>query len=198
MIDSGVNPAHPHITVPVEGGVSIGGPDDTTLDYLGHGTAVMAAIQEKAPEAAYFAVRIFHRELRTRIEWVTAALEWCLANRMDLANLSLGTVNPAHREAFQPLVDRARDQAMTIVAARRMSGVDALPGSLEGVASVEEDETLSREQFRLENGVYRASPFPRSIPGVEPERNLHGISFAVANVAGFLAREQIVNFRLYN
>jgi hypothetical protein len=33
-----------------------------------------------------------------------------------------------------------------------------------------------------------ASPFPRPIPGVPPERNLAGVSFAVANVTGFLAR----------
>ena len=36
--------------------------------------------------------------------------------------------------------------------------------------------------------VFRASPFPRPIPGVPRERNLAGVSFAVANVTGFLAR----------
>ena len=34
----------------------------------------------------------------------------------------------------------------------------------------------------------RASPLPRPIPGVPPERNVRGISFAVANATGFLAR----------
>ena len=33
-----------------------------------------------------------------------------------------------------------------------------------------------------------ASGYPRPIPGVPVERNLSGISFAVANVTGFLAR----------
>ena len=33
-----------------------------------------------------------------------------------------------------------------------------------------------------------ASPHPRPIPGVPPERNLNGISFAVANATGVLAR----------
>ena len=37
--------------------------------------------------------------------------------------------------------------------------------------------------------VCRASGFPRPVPGVPPERNLKGISFAVANVTGVLARE---------
>lgn len=37
---------------------------------------------------------------------------------------------------------------------------------------------------RPPGGVLRASPYPRPIPGVPLERNLNGISFAVANVTG--------------
>jgi hypothetical protein len=33
----------------------------------------------------------------------------------------------------------------------------------------------------------RASGYPRPIPGLAPERNLRGVSFAVANVTGLLA-----------
>jgi hypothetical protein len=36
--------------------------------------------------------------------------------------------------------------------------------------------------------IVRASPLPRPIAGVPPERNVRGISFAVANASGFLAR----------
>jgi len=39
--------------------------------------------------------------------------------------------------------------------------------------------------------VYRASGWPRPIPGVPPLRNLNGISFAVANVTGILARRPV-------
>jgi hypothetical protein len=35
---------------------------------------------------------------------------------------------------------------------------------------------------------FKAAPFPRPIPNVPRERNLSGVSFAVANVTGFLAR----------
>ncbi|MYG21824.1 MAG: hypothetical protein F4168_05470, partial [Gemmatimonadetes bacterium] len=37
------------------------------------------------------------------------------------------------------------------------------------------------------DAVVAASPYPRPIPGVPVERNLSGISFAVANVTGVLA-----------
>ena len=33
-----------------------------------------------------------------------------------------------------------------------------------------------------------ASGYPRPLPGVPPARNLNGISFAVANMSGFVAR----------
>ena len=36
--------------------------------------------------------------------------------------------------------------------------------------------------------VVAAAPYPRPIPGVPVERNLSGISFAVANVTGVLGR----------
>jgi hypothetical protein len=36
--------------------------------------------------------------------------------------------------------------------------------------------------------VFRATGFPRPIPGVPPARNLKGLSFAVANVSGTVAR----------
>ena len=36
--------------------------------------------------------------------------------------------------------------------------------------------------------LFRASGYPRPIPGVPREKNLAGISFAVANATGFIAR----------
>jgi hypothetical protein len=42
--------------------------------------------------------------------------------------------------------------------------------------------------FRPDGSVtFRASGFPRPIPGVPPEKNLQGPSFAVANATGVLA-----------
>src|SRR5271169_262875 len=79
VIDSGVHANHPHI-VSVAGGLSVrpGGEmeEGAYTDLLGHGTAVMAAIQEKAPEAQYFAVKVFHSSLRTTSDCLLTAIEW--------------------------------------------------------------------------------------------------------------------------
>jgi hypothetical protein len=173
VIDSGVNPTHPHISR-VDGGW----PENDFLDRLGHGTAVMAAIQEKAPEAEYFAVRIFDRELRTNIDTLVAAIEWSIDHQMDIVNLSLGTSNAAHAEKFSPFLSRA-----IFVAA-----AGAYPGDLPGVIRVAQDPACARDQYRCEDAMFYASGYPRPMPGVPPERNLNGVSFAVANMTGFVAR----------
>jgi hypothetical protein len=173
VIDSGVNPAHPHISR-VEGGW----PENDFLDRLGHGTAVMAAIQEKAPGAEYFAVRVFERGLRTNIDTLIAAIQWSIDQQMDIINLSLGTSNPAHAERFRPFLSRAIF----------VSPAAAYPGDLPGVIRVAEDRNCERDQFRSEGETFYASGYPRPMPGVPPERNLNGVSFAVANMTGFVAR----------
>ena len=72
------------------------------------------------------------------------------------------------------------------------SGGGWLPGSLPGVWSVTLDWSIPREEAHVIFGAdgsvsFRASGFPRPIPGVAPEKNLKGLSFAVANTTGVLA-----------
>lgn len=173
VIDSGVNPSHPHIAR-IDGGY----PEKDSLDRLGHGTAVMAAIQEKAPRAEYFAVRVFGRELRSNIGALIEAIAWAVGERMDVINMSLGTANAAHAAKFAPFLNRA-----IFVSAAGM-----FPGDLPGVIRAAPDPALARGEYRLEGTTFFASPYPRPIDGVPPERNLNGASFAVANMTGFAAR----------
>ena len=193
VIDSGVHAAHPHIGG-VAGGVTIGQNVDEKnyVDVIGHGTAVMAAIQEKAPDAEYFAVRVFYSSLRTTADLLLRAIEWSMINRVDVINLSLGTTNPAHRERFVPVVTRALEKGLILVSARDSDGTPALPGSLPGVIGANLDWDCPRELYYCqptnEGLVLTASGYPRSAPGVPPASNLHGISFAVANATGFVVR----------
>ena len=147
VIDSGVNPAHPHIgRVAGGGGVRTGGVIERGdfLGKLGHGMAVMAAIQEKAPAADYFSVQLFHNGLRTNIDLLLRALDWAVDEGMDV------------------------------------------------VVGVGLDLRCARDLYRVERtenrDVFYASGYPRPIPGLPPERNLRGVSFAVANMTGFVVR----------
>ena len=180
IIDSGIHDGHPHVGR-VAGAIhfTAGGIGSDPIDRLGHGTAVAGAIREKVPAADLFAVKVFDRRLSAHIAAIVRALVWCREEGMDVINMSLGTSNPDHRA---PLLEAIAENGLVVSAA------DLYPGGLAGVVSVVADEACPRGEFRRCGETFVASPYPRPVPGVPPERNLHGVSFAVANMTGFVAR----------
>lgn len=196
VIDSGVHPGHPHVGA-VEPGVAFGAngtPGGDTVDRLGHGTAVAAAIRDHAPEAALVPVKVFDRELRATTAALVAAIDWAVAAGVHVINLSLGTANAAHQSALGAALVGAARAGISLIAADEQDGVRWLPGSLPLAVGVTVDWACPRNQATVEisqEGAVRrvrlrASGYPRPIPGVPPERNLKGVSFAVANASGLL------------
>ena len=70
--------------------------------------------------------KVFNHKLTTNITVILRALDWCRDHAMDIVNLSLGTANEAHREAFLNVLG---DSLV-------VSAANALPGSLPGVIGV--------------------------------------------------------------
>jgi subtilisin family serine protease len=193
VIDTGINARHPHICAPTHAVIfDQEQAGESCDDVLGHGTAVTAAIQEKAPDADYYILKLFGRSLRTAGSRLLRAIEWTIEHQIDVVNMSLGTPNFDYRPALEGLVSRAVASGIILVAARYSDKTPVLPGILEGVISVDVDWNLSRDQYRVsqENGtlLFYASGFPRPLPGIPVARNLSGISFAVANMTGFVAQ----------
>jgi subtilisin family serine protease len=194
LLDSGVHGDHPHVGGVRAGKSFLAGTDpDDFVDRVGHGTAVAAAIREKSPAVDLIAARIFDRQLATNVDVLVNAIRWAADAGAQLINLSLGTTNPAHEEKLRPAVNYAAERGSIVVSALEWNGATWLPGSLSGVVGVMADADLDRDQIEIAaNGEefprFRAAPFPRPIPNVPRERNLSGVSFAVANVTGFLAR----------
>jgi subtilisin family serine protease len=194
VIDSGVHASHPHVGG-VAGGIAIREDGTTTgeyIDRLGHGTAVAAAIREKAPDAEVLAIKVFWESLSTNVATLVRAIDEAAARGVDVINLSLGTSVPAHRDVLADAVARARRLQALVVAAHDDGGIRWLPGSLDDVISVRADWTCARDAYGIEavedRTVITTSPYPRDIPGVPRERNVNGVSFAVANASGFVAR----------
>lgn len=195
IIDSGVHAEHPHVGG-VTGGIGIddhGATHDDYVDRLGHGTAVAAAIREKAPQAEIFAIKVFDRELAATGRALVAACEHALATDARIVNLSLGSANFDYEAALVGVVGRLHDSGAIVIAAGEQEGLRWLPGSLPGVWAVQLDWLVPRDTCRIDRlnrrgAAFRASGFPRPIPGVPPGRNLKGLSFAVANVTGTVAR----------
>jgi subtilisin family serine protease len=194
VIDSGVHADHPHVGG-VLGGVAIhddGTLDDDFVDRLGHGTAVAAAIREKAPAVEIVAIKVFWRHLTTSVAALVRAIDEARGRGAAIVNLSLGTPGDRHRSALESAVRRARAAGVLVVSAIGDDGVRWLPGDLEGVIPVQLDWACARDTYRIvvEHGrsIIAASGYPREIPGVPRERNLKGVSFAVANASAFVAR----------
>lgn len=194
IVDSGAAADHPHIGAMNPGVALIGEIPGDTADRLGHGTAVAAAIREKAPGAALIPVRVLDRTLATSARILAQAIDWSVAQGVHLVNLSLGTTNEAHLPIFAAALARAAEQGVLVVSAHAHNGARWYPGSLPGAVGIVADESVPRFALRLADGALgtprpplAASPYPRPIPGVPPERNLSGVSFAVANATGLLA-----------
>ena len=194
LLDSGVFADHPHVGG-VRGGKSFVADTNVAdfVDRVGHGTAVAAAIREKSPGVDLIAARIFDRQLATSVDVLVRAIQWAADEGAQLINLSLGTTNPAHAEKLAPAVAYAAERGAVVVSAREWNGTTWLPGSLAGVVGVMANLELDRDAIETapsghELPLYNAAPYPRPIPNVPRERNLSGVSFAVANVTGFLAR----------
>lgn len=195
VIDSGVHASHPHVGG-IAGGIGIddsGALHDDYVDRLGHGTAVTAAIGEKAPAAEIYAIKVFDRELAATGAALVAACDQAIAAGATIVNMSLGTQNGDHEAALDAALRRVREAGAVVIAAGEQDGVRWLPGSLDGVWAVTLDWMVPRDRCKLERlnasgAKFRASGYPRPIPGVPPERNLKGLSFAVANVTGIVAR----------
>jgi subtilisin family serine protease len=187
IIDSGVQAEHSHVQG-VSGGIAFLENGQQSTDYtdrLGHGTAVTAVICALAPQAELYAVKVFHDRLSTSIETLVRAIDWSIDNRMQFVNLSLGTSKQEHAPQLQAAVDRAIAADVKIVAAKGW-----LPGDLPGVIPVALDWDCPWEECREQDGVYYACGYPRPIPGVAVEKNLSGISFAVAHVLAYIASDK--------
>jgi subtilisin family serine protease len=191
VIDSGVAAHHPHVGAVGVGTALVGDDPADVADRLGHGTAVAAAIREKAPNAELIPVRVLDRQLATNARVLSRAIDWAVEAGVDVVNLSLGTTNEAHVPLFEQSLDRARERGVVVVSARIHAGTLWYPGALPGALGVVANDQVPRHGIGVMPGALgsalEASPYPRPIPGVPVERNLSGVSFAVANASGLIA-----------
>ena len=193
ILDSGINPLHSHVGRLAPGVcMTAEGKGEDTLDQLGYGTAVAALIHALAPEVTIVPVRIFDKTLSTSLPSVVRALEWCVANSIQIINLSLGTTDESHREPFEKAVAHIAAAGAVLVAPYAIEETLLLPGSLPGVVGVVADTACGDAACTVKQMsskvVFGAQPYPREIPGASRGLDFNGVSFSVARVAAYLAR----------
>jgi subtilisin family serine protease len=202
IIDSGINPRHPHVGS-VAGGIAFSLTDegevhqsDDYIDRRGHGTALAGIVSIKAPQAELYAVKIFrdpktpNDPLTTSIAVLEAGLRWAIEQEMRVINLSLGATNPNHRDRLDALVTQALNTGLIVVASAPPGDTITLPAALPGVIGVAGDDACAWNEYRYVRDdpiPFRAHPRPRPIPGLSQERNFHGHSCASAHVTALVA-----------
>ncbi len=196
VLDSGINAPHSHVRE-VVGGVHVRWHEDATLEFdadyrdlLGHGTAVAGVIRAKAPEVELYAVKVFHRELRTHAVVVAEGIRWTIQHGMHVVNVSLGTEQEEHRGQLQSACDEAARCGVILVAASEDNERAWFPASFPSVIAVAGDAACAWDEyfFYSDHAVpFRAHPSPRPLPGRPQARNLRGHSFAAAHITARVA-----------
>lgn len=197
VVDSGVNPRHSHIGGRVDGARIYRGEDGAVhrgagyQDTTGHGTAIAAVIRHVAPEADLFALKIFDGALATTPDVLEGALSYALRAGARVVNLSLGMEDAPGAAALRALCrDAARAGIVLVASARNGANGAGAPASYDEVIGVVGDGRLGEGTLVYRVGdpsECRASPWPRSLPGLPRERNFRGNSFAAARVSGTVA-----------
>ena len=57
----------------------------------GHGTAIAGIINDIAPNAEIYSVRIMDAENKATLSRVVEGIYWCIENDIDIINMSFGT-----------------------------------------------------------------------------------------------------------
>lgn len=136
IIDSGIDYTHPDLNANYAGGQDFVNDDSDPMDDYGHGTHVAGTVAAEddgtgvvgvAPEARLHAVKVLDALGYGSWSDIIAAVQWCVDNDMDVANLSLGTsLNPG--ATAELAFDNAEAAGLVIVAAAGNSGNPAGKG----------------------------------------------------------------------
>jgi subtilisin family serine protease len=123
VIDTGVDPSHPHLRDSILPGANFVPYDGVTAvawsDGNGHGTHVAGVVLFNNPFAKILPVRVLDREGDGDIAPVAQGIVWAVDNGAQVLNISLGlqTVNASDLVPLQAAVQYAKEHDVVVVAA---------------------------------------------------------------------------------
>ncbi len=157
-------------------------------DRLGHGSQVLEIIAGGAPEAEFYLAQVFHERLGTTPGQVAAALDWLVAQRVQLINLSLGLRAP--REVLATACRRALDAGVIVCASSAARGEPVYPATFPGVLRMTGDARCAPHEIAAlgsEFADYGGHVRPRSGPPAGGGASM-GCAHMSAHVARYLTQ----------
>ncbi|OMP68416.1 S8 family peptidase [Domibacillus epiphyticus] len=128
VVDTGIAS---HADLSIAGGMSTVDYTSSWTDDNGHGTHVAGIIGARkngigtvgvAPEAQLFAVKALGSDGEGKLIDILEAVDWAIANKMDIINLSLGTDGDS--QLLNEMLDNAYEQGILIVGSAGNNGTE--------------------------------------------------------------------------
>ena len=129
ILDTGIDYTHPDLSNNYKGGYNFVDNNTDARDYNGHGTHVAGIIGAEdndigvvgvAPEVYIYSVRVLDYAATGTASDITAGLEWCLNNNMQIVNMSLGSCEDSL--SVSRSLDVLYDHRILLIAAAGNSG----------------------------------------------------------------------------
>lgn len=200
MLDTGVDESHPELSGKIASSYELvrarGGKFSCELkagsDEMDHGTACAGIILSLAPDVELHSVKVMGGNAKGSSDELVAGLEWAVEQKMDVVNISAGTMDRGSRSKLAEIADEAFYNGVIVVTAAHNQGMTAYPANLSSVLSVDYEFIKDALTFRYRlgqpieleaNGVYVKAP---SAGG--GTREFLGTSFACPHVSAVVAR----------
>jgi hypothetical protein len=114
-------------------------------DPTGHGTRIADILTDGRDDVSLYLAQVFDRSARTSVDAVARAVEWCVAEGVDLIHLSLGL--SSDRPVLATSIARALDSGRLVVASLPSRGATPYPACYEGVIQGTGDARCSPGQW---------------------------------------------------
>ncbi len=153
-----------------------------TADTLGHGTAISQVICHHAPTVALYNAQVFDGRGVTTARAVAEAIDWLVAEQVDLINLSLGLAQD--RAILAAACARAVAAGTIVIAASPARGAATYPAAYPGVIRATGDARCAGDEISfLDSAQADFGGCPR---GMDQGTGLQigGASFGTAHISG--------------
>ncbi|WLH03427.1 S8 family serine peptidase [Pseudomonas beijingensis] len=150
-------------------------------DPLGHGSAVIAAIGQRAPTAVFCVAQVFDRRGVTSALQIATAIDWLVAQDVRLINLSLGVRQD--RSLLREACAAAVAQGILLCASSPAQGEGVFPANYPQVLRVTGDARCTEQQWSWLNSAQ--ADFAACVHGSYPAQS--GASLGCAALSGHIA-----------
>lgn len=202
ILDTGIDLDHLDLQANIKGQVNMISPLKSGNDDNGHGTHVagtVAAVDNAigvvgvGSEISLYAVKVLSKTGSGWLSDLIEGLQWCINNRMEVVNMSLGT--SSDNQSFHDAIINAYQAGVTLVAAAGNNGASG--GSVDYPAKY--PETIAVSAIGQDNRLAAFSSFGPEVdlaaPGVNIKstyndgyyKTLNGTSMATPHVTGAAA-----------